>query len=1125
MYTSNFTRFLFCGLLLLGHLVPLAVNSQNIFSASLPLREQPVITSTKSQDTNTKALTEVLNELKELHQVSFLFERKNLKHKFVVASLPAEGDLEAILNFILPPVNLRHEKIQPNTFAIVAVTPDQALQQGLQPKGGLVYQTESVLGSMMSSLAAPKTLPLQKADFPLSGRVVDEKGDGLPGVSVHLKGTTFGATTDPRGNFSLTVPDGTGSLIFSFIGYQAQEVLINNRSVINISLAVDTKSLEEVVVVGYGTQRGRDVTGSVTSVTSENFNAGPQMSPQQLIQGKMAGVQISQNSGKPGGSNTVRIRGGTSVTGSNEPLYVIDGVPIATTPTTRMNNIGGVFDQEPVNPLMTLNPNDIESVTVLKDASATAIYGCRGANGVIVITTKKGAAGAVQTNYSTLVGFSTVPRKLDVLNANQYRQALKDLNLTGTDLGANMDWQDQIFRTGVTQDHNLSMSGGSANTQYRGSIGYGSQQGVVIGSDLDRVNARINLNHNALDGRLAFDVNLTSGQIKSRTAPISNTVSGESGTNMLHDAYVFNPTFPVYDQNGEFNHVSLFTVNPISYVDEIDDERITRRLLGNISTTYTIVGPLSVNVNLGHTYQDNSRSSYIHKASPLGAGVKGLANTQSAKDWSNLLETTFRFQKDLGSHSINAIAGYSYQYFADEGLRARATGFISDAFKWNSMQAASNILELSTYKESNTLISYYSRVNYIFDDRFLVTATIRQDGSSRFGSGNKWGVFPSGSVAWRISEETFFPKNFVNDLKVRGSYGITGNQEIGNLNAITTLGASTAGYVVGGTRRTIVLPQQYANPDLRWEQTAQINVGLDFQLLQGRLYGKLDYYRKETTDLLLQFAIPSPSVVNTQLANVGSVENKGFEFEIGSRVIQKENFSWRTDLNFSANRNKVLSLSNNMWRTDEIALAPVQGSGLSGTNAQLIRPGYALGTFYGRTFTGVENGVEQFADERGIIGNAQPNFIFGFNNTVQYKKWDLMFNIRGSEGNDVLNLTALNLSYLNNLPGKNVLASAMEAGVARNQPKNYSSRWIEDGSFVRLDNLTLGYTFGMAKVPFLNNARLFMTGQNLFVITNYSGLDPEVNSDVTGSGVAPLGIDYLGYPRARTVSFGASVSF
>lgn len=498
----------------------------------------------------------------------------------------------------------------------------------------------------------------------------------------------------------------------------------------------------------------------------------------------------------------------------------------------------------------------------------------------------------------------------------------------------------------------------------------------------------------------------------------------------------------------------------------------------------------------------------------------------STGDWSKLLETTLRFTREYGNHSVNAIAGYSYQYFVDEGNRAQASGFITDAFKWNSFQAARVISGVSTYKESNTLISYYGRFNYAFTDRYLVTATIRRDGSSRFGSGNKWGIFPSGSIAWRVSNESFFPQNTaVNDLKFRVSYGITGNQEIGNLASLTTLGASTTGYVVGGTRRTVVLPSQYANPDLKWEQTSQLDIGADFEIFDGRIFGNIDYYKKKTSDLLLRFAVPSPSVVSTQLANVGSVQNQGFEFTLGSRIIQNRDFSWRANANFSVNRNKVLSLSNSTYSTDKIEFAPVQGSGLSGVTAQLITPGQSLGTFYGLKYNDVKSGVEQFDSARAIIGNAQPDFTFGFSNSFTYKNFDCQINLRGSVGNDILNLTALNLSYLSNLPGKNVLRSALETGLDRLQPKKYSSRWIEDGTFVRMDNLTLGYTFNLPSVKVLNNTRVYITSQNLFVITNYSGQDPEVNSNVAGSGAAPIGIDYLGYPKSRSFTIGASLNF
>ena len=1010
-------------------------------------------------------------------------------------------NLEDKLTKVLSQVNLRFEKLSPNRYVVVSPTP-------------------------VVNAAAANDFSTQ--DIAVSGRVVDAKGEGLPGVTVVVKGTSIGASSAPDGSFSLNVP-ANSTLVFSFVGFVSKEVEVTGPvSNLTISLAPDTKALDEVVVVGYGTQKKSDLTGSVSSVSSENFNVGPQLSPQQLIQGKMAGVNISQNSGKPGASNTIRIRGGTSLTGSNDPLYVIDGVPISTSSGVSQANIRGngtdVFDQEPTNPLMTLNPNDIESITVLKDASATAIYGSRGANGVIVITTKRGKAGKAQVTYNVLAGVSKVANTLDVLSADQYRTEVQALGLKLDDKGANTNWQDEIYRTAFTQDHSLSLTGGNDNTLYRASLGYGDQQGVMRGSGLTRANASININQSALKERLKFDLVVNYGQTKSLAAPVSNTVGSEAGTSMNYEALVFNPTYPVYAPNGNFYHVPPFRINPVSFSKEVQDERTSQRLLGNLATTVKILDPLSLNVNLGYTRQEIDRNSFIQKSNPLGEGFGGYASTQKLSDYSKLLETLLRFNKAFGQHTVDAIAGYSYQYFLGEGGRTTASGFLSDSFRWYSLQAASTVGGISSFQESNTLISMYGRVNYDYNGRFLATATIRRDGSSRFGSGNKWGVFPSGSVAWRISQEQFYPTNPVSDLKVRASYGVTGNQEIGNLNSLTTLGAGNRGYLVGSQRVTIVLPQQYANPNLKWEQTAQVDVGLDFGLFDNRIHGSFDYYRKETSDLLLRIAVPSPSVVTTQLVNVGSVENKGIELELGATILNKGSLTWSTDVNFSRNRNKVLSLSNDLYKGDNIQIAPLQGAGLQGTFAQLITPGQPLGTFYGRKFIGVENGVEKFEEGNQVIGSAQPNFTYGLSNTFQYKAFSLAFNIRGSVGNDIFNLTANNLAYKSNLPGRNILASGLTDGVGRDQPKQYSSRWIEDGSFARLDNVTLGYSFNMQNTP-LSNARLFITGQNLFLITNYSGLDPEVNSEVSGTGIAPLGVDYLSYPRAKTVSVGASVSF
>ncbi|WP_201448270.1 SusC/RagA family TonB-linked outer membrane protein [Flavobacterium seoulense] len=967
-------------------------------------------------------------------------------------------------------------------------------------------------------------------EIKVSGKVTDENNQPIPGVSVLVKGTQIGTQTDFDGKYSIKVPSNESVLVVSFIGYTTKEMKANNQSVINFQLLPETAKLEEVVVVGYGSSKQKDLTGSVSSIKSENFNKGPQLSAQQAIQGKMAGVVIAQNSGKPGGSNKVIIRGGTSLTGTNDPLYVIDGVPISTTAGVSSANIQGngtnFFDQEPTNPLMTINPNDIESVTVLKDASSTAIYGSRGANGVIVITTKKGKTGNLKVTLDVTGGIATVSNKLDVLSADEYRKVNTDLGLTFSDLGANTNWQDEIYRTAKIQDYNLSFSGGTEKTSYRASLGYGDQEGVLIGSKLERANSRINVTHSALDDKLQFDFRVNYGQTISNNSPVSNTVGSEAGTSINYESYVFNPTYPIYDANGNYNHVLPYRVNPVSFSNDVSDEVTNSRFLGNLSTTYKIFTPLSVNVNLGYTNQAINRNSYIKKSNPLGQGMGGYASVQKLEDSSKLLETILKYDDQFGKHSINAIAGYSYQYFVNDGLRNAVSGFLSDEFRWYSLQAASTNLGVTSFKGSNTLISMYGRMNYNFDDKLLATATVRRDGSSRFGSGNQWGVFPSGSLAWRVSNMEFFKSKVISDLKLRTSYGVTGNQEIGNLNSITRLGATSAGYIVGGQRITTVLPLQYANPDLKWEQTAQFNAGVDYTILDGRVRGSIDYYVKKTTDLLLNIPVPSPTAVSTQLANVGSVQNKGIELEISADIIKKNDFSWSTSINYTRNRNKVLSLSNSLYKGDNIQVAPLQGQGLTaGIYAQLIQPGLPVGTFYGREFIGIENGVEIIDPEMKVIGCAQPDFTFGITNSLNYKRFSLGFNFRGSVGNDVFNLTANNLAYLSNLPGRNVLTEALTSGVLRTQPKQYSSRWIEDGSFIRLDNVTLGYDINLEKFPAISNARLFVTGQNLLLFTKYSGLDPEVNSDVSGTGVAPVGIDYLAYPKAKTVSVGLSLSF
>lgn len=974
------------------------------------------------------------------------------------------------------------------------------------------------------------------ADIDVTGTVTDDKGEPLAGVVVQIKNATASAVTDVNGRYKIRVPDANTILTYRFIGFDNQEIAVNGQTVINVTLRMKTSSLNDVVVVGYGTQKQKDVTGSVGFVTAENMNKGPQLTPQQLIQGKIAGVNISQNSGKPGTSNTIRIRGGQSVTQSNDPLYVIDGVPIAVSNLNQSNiagNTTNVFDQEPVNPLQTLNPNDIESISVLKDASATAIYGSRGANGVIVITTKSGKQGKPQVSYNGSFGISNVAKKLDVMTADEYRSVIRSLiaarpTLVLDDKGANTDWQDQIYRTAYTNDHNVALSGGTDKTSYRTSIGYGNQQGIALNSNLRQANILTNVTQKALNDRLKFDFRLNYGQNKANVAPMSSTVGGEAGTSMNFEAYVFNPTYPVYDPNGAYYNIPAYRVNPVSFSTELIDQKFNERVLGNLTTSFKIIDPLSINVSLGYSRNNTERNSYINKSkgnSPLGNGLNGYASVQKFADYTKLLETILRFNKSYGAHSLEALAGYSYQYFYGESNRIQANNFLSDNFKWNALGAAGTVIAPTSGAGSNTLISMYARANYNYADRYLFTGTVRRDGSSRFGANNKWGYFPSGSVAWRISKEKFFDVKAISDLKLRVSYGLTGNQDIGNLLSQTLLNPSSNGYIIGGQRVSIVGISQFTNPDIKWEQTAQLDAGINFGLFNNRVHGTVDFYRKKTKDLLLSITLPQPSAVQSGIVNAGSVENKGIEVELGGSVVDQKNFGWDLNLVFARNINRVLSLSNDLYSSANIPTSPVQGTA-SGGNTQLILPGQPLGTFYGRVYTGLDaQGLETYAPGGSqVLGNAQPKFTYGFSNTFTYKQWTLIANLRGSYGNKVYNLTANNLGYKIILPGKNALASVIDDGVSYSQSQNYSSRWIQDGSFLRMDNATLGYNVKL-KTQYISNLRLYLNAQNLFLITKYSGIDPEVNAEISRTGTAPLGIDYLGYPRARTFSLGANITF
>lgn len=978
-------------------------------------------------------------------------------------------------------------------------------------------------------------------DFDVEGRVTEaESGFPLPGVNISVQGTQIGTTSDLDGNYTINVPGPEAVLVFSFVGFQTHEVPVGDQRVVNVALRQSVAELEDVVVVGYGTQRRGDVTGSVASVKVADANMGQISSPEDLIQGRVPGVSIVKNDGEPGAGMTVRIRGGTSITASNDPLYVIDGVPIdaASMQPGTDTGVDGA-NSGPRNPLAMLNPGDIESIDILKDASAAAIYGSRGANGVILITTKRGRAGQVTVDYDGTLSSSMMYRKLDLLTASQYRTFVQNNNLNEDALGsANTDWQDAVTQTALSHNHNLAIGGGTETTTYRASVGYMSQEGIVINSGQERITGRINADHRTLQNRLRIGLNLTSSYIfdEKTWQDETNGFTGGIFTNVMK----MNPTFPVKNADGTYVEYPTPSIrNPVAIAEQLDDNVKTTRTLGNLSAELQMVEGLTGKVLVGLDRGQARRMIYVPRANPIGSPVGGVAAQGNRERSSMLLETTLNYDNTFARvHGLSLLGGYSWQEFTLEEFGATMRDFVTDAWQYNNLSGgADNSIKPFSSREVNRLVSFFGRVNYDYAGRYLLTATLRRDGSTRFGAGNKWGLFPSFSAAWRISEEPFLQSaSFISDLKLRAGYGVTGSQEIGNYRSLATLAPNPEYiWVVGDgeTEVTGVAPNNFANPDLQWEETSTYNVGLDYGFSNGKYSGAIEFYRKDTDNLLIEFDVPQPAVVETRLENVGVVRNTGFEFSLNALAIDKRDLAMTIGAVLSTNRNEVLDLG----ERDQIITGTVSGAGLSDVSAQIIREGEPLGSFYGPVFLGIENGEQQFKlDEndnrvREIIGYAQPDFTYSFHTSLLYKNWDLNVFLRGEQGRDVLNNTALEYTakFLANT-NVNFMQEALDDGTSLDQGiAVYSSRWIQDASFLRVDNVTLGYTFSSNIPPnvaeYVRRARIYLTAQNLFVFTSYDGYDPEVNTDAQQNGVPSLGIDYANYPRPRTFTLGLSLGF
>ncbi|MFD2572886.1 SusC/RagA family TonB-linked outer membrane protein [Spirosoma soli] len=985
------------------------------------------------------------------------------------------------------------------------------------------------------------TLP---ADITITGQVKDATtNEALAGCTVVLKGTQRGTTTDAQGNFRIGVPNEDAVLVIGFIGFVSQEVRVGNRTSLNVTLTPSASELAQVVVIGYGTTTKKDATGALTTVKSTEFNRGIINSPEQLLQGKVAGVNVTSASGEPGGRQNITIRGPGGVRTGSTPLFVLDGIPLDNSSTSGTNS--------PLNPLNFLNPQDIESIDVLKDASATAIYGARGANGVVLVTTKKGKAGASNLTLSSSVGISNIARPLPVFSADEYRRQVVAVGGTLDDQRASTDWQRQITRTAITQDYNVGLSGGTDRLTYYGSLSAQNQEGILKNSQFKRYTGRFNASQKFLEDRLTLDVNLTASQTINERPPVSSSSGGPqpggSGANIIGDAIAANPTYPAYDSTGapaKYQGVS----NPLVTLSLLKDITTINRVVVNVSPSLKITKDLVYKLNLG---VDNASST---------RDLQALASTVPQQDgrlesiYGNnrnvLVENYFTYTRGWGNHSITALLGHSYQKF-----KIQERSWSINKFPISPIEPINNVglgqdLTLANNRPSgsaieNELQSFFSRVNYQYKDKYLLTATVRADGSSKFGANNKYGVFPSFSAGWRLSEEPFLQSGLFSDLKLRAGWGRTGNQEIPSkiTQALftSTVGPTTSypldastNYPAGTTYTRL------ANPDIQWEVSTQTDVGLDFGLFKGALTGTVDYFRKVSGKILLE-VIPADPIqpAATYWTNVPNmtITNQGVELGLNYRYVSKGGF--RLDL--GGNITFIKNVVNNSPYS-VITSGSATGAGLTSATINGYVNGQPIGTFFLREYIGIdEKGVSIYRDidgdgvggtdkDRIAAGSALPTKQFNVNGSVAYKGFDLTANFNGVAGNKIYDNTANAFFYKARLvKGLNTTPEGIgEPNESINNAAPVSTRFLKDGSFFRLNNLTLGYNLnpqliGMKR--WISNIRLSATGQNLFVITKYNGYDPEVNTDRTVNGISSYGIDYLSYPKARSFVFGLNVTF
>ena len=976
---------------------------------------------------------------------------------------------------------------------------------------------------------------------PMTGTVRDSSGHPMAGVTVTVRGKNVVTSTKSNGAFAIPAQKGD-VLVFSGVSLDEQEVSLSGTEPVNVTMHSAALVMTDIVVVGYGKSSRKSLTSAITTIKPEEMNKGSIADVGQLLQGKVPGLNITA-SGDPNRPAAVVLRGASTINSPGGPFYVIDGVP-------------GVD-------ISLIAPADIASIDVLKDAAATAIYGNRASNGVIIVTTRRGKKGQAQVSYDGFVAVEKVSRRLDVMDAGQLRDFLAKNNLAFTpadDKGANTDWQKETQRSSaVSTSHNIYLGGGGDHGSYSASLNYFNKPGILMNSNLQRIIARLSIEQYLINDKLKLGLNVTNSSNTADDIPYRNTVLLQSATYL--------PVSPVKNSDGTYfeNFTKTGYYNPVAMMNHSQQSNKYNNLMAQLTAQAKLPFGLTYDLNVDYLNNSNVYGSYLDKyftknyngmydnpdPTTYGHGLQafgtnGQANRQAYRNTSKILETYFTWDKTFGASNVNAVLGYSWQENeSGDGFQVTTYNFPVDNIGYQNL-ALSNPYAYSTriglgadgVYQKTRLISDFARLKYTYNDRYILQASVRRDGSSVFGANKQWGYFPAVAVAWRISEEEFMKsQNLISDLKLRASYGVTGNAFGFNAYTAQFLMGSQGTFYYNGTPAAAYGPLNAYNPDLQWEEVATTNLGVDFTLLKGKLGGSIDVYKKKTTDMIFPYKVDPLLVPNgTITANGGAMENKGIELALTANIVSNSKFTWTSNLNLAHNDNKITTLKNPLFAGgDSTAVGFPEGGGQSGNSLELLKEGHPLGQFYSLQYMGKDaNGVSTFLSGDGkstttsplrgtdyhYLGNAQPKLLLGWTNTFKYEEWDLRIAIRGVFGNKIFNATRADLFRPSTAQYTNILVDAANESTADYNAYKYSSRFIESGSYVRFDNATLGYNFKHIS-NYIKSLRLYATANNLFVITKFNGIDPEVNQ----GGMAP-GIDYNNfYPKTRTFLFGATVNF